>query len=1086
MKTRLFLFINLFIVLTLVIPLGLLPTSAWQAPLAEDVAPQAALLPPEPPQAGETTYTISGTVTDSGGGPAPGVVIQASPLSGPALLVTPDTIPADGTTTATVTLANAPVGHQVRLISSRGPVDTFAAAVGQVNGSGQYTTTIHSNSGGAAVITAQDLTTGQSFATSAQVTFTGGGSPGGTGDIIITDVSGDCGRIDCPTDGFFMLGLSGLTLPLQVDVDWKGSAPGVVDFVINGKKQTVSANGASVRFDLDINQYLQEGNNVLQIQARSGNKTSVPYSLSLFGYRLPQWIMDGVNGLPAIGDQTLVLEIAFPGQPLSKQNPIDWGFPGGLNHFQWQTNIKMTLPTRGGAFEVEMSRERDHAATGRKPKAFLKLIGHEFDLSYSGRLSGVLDANAPYVVVQELEIGGSISTEFSKDFGVVDSLNALPPFGPVAAGALNAVPPIRDWLNDRAKLYVKITPKLSGKFTLAFQPQFQIANVQMGVDFPLEIGAQADLWVVQGKIYGGLGGKGTFGYSADDLRIASLQAYGFGGYQFRAGWFSIDDRGEWKLVEYPPDSGQMALQFRSTAATPPAWQLIGHNDSPDYAAFAAQPGKAQAFAPAAFGPQPAGVAAATTVTSTLVSNVYTYTEPSLAVNTVTDNALMLWVHDDPAKPVGQAQEINYSRWNGSAWSTPAGVTNDNLLDGAPQVVWPAGGSGIAVWERLNDTLPITATWNITNAKKIEIVTSTFNPTTNSWSPVTLLTNNAALDVKPQLAQNGSGGVLAVWRQNDDGQLGGDADHPDKVMAAFYNGGWGAPMTAVGNIPGLVDLGVGYGSGEATLAYTRYLTPTGSVTPTLQLFTSRWNGTAWAPPVQRTDDSLGHHNPQAAYDSANQPLLVWQAGAELRLQNLTTSATANLSLPAAMGAIDQFRLVQDGGGNLAAIFTAQGGQRDLYLSVYDQSHNLWGAPRLFTNNRAAESYPAPGLDSTGRLLMGYAVTAVSSITRTTTISGTSQVVTFTMPVDGQTDLMTLAHTFDRNLTLTNAGLAVSDDHPTPGGSVIISATLQNSGDWALDGAAVSFYAGDPNNGGSLIGTTSLSGALAAGYTATLCL
>ncbi|MFQ5437123.1 MAG: hypothetical protein ACE5FD_19870, partial [Anaerolineae bacterium] len=97
MKTRLFLFINLFIVLTLVIPLGLLPTSAWQAPLAEDVAPQAALLPPEPPQAGETTYTISGTVTDSGGGPAPGVVIQASPLSGPALLVTPDTIPADGT-----------------------------------------------------------------------------------------------------------------------------------------------------------------------------------------------------------------------------------------------------------------------------------------------------------------------------------------------------------------------------------------------------------------------------------------------------------------------------------------------------------------------------------------------------------------------------------------------------------------------------------------------------------------------------------------------------------------------------------------------------------------------------------------------------------------------------------------------------------------------------------------------------------------------------------------------------------------------------------------------------------------------------
>ncbi|RMH46372.1 MAG: hypothetical protein D6694_03645, partial [Gammaproteobacteria bacterium] len=129
-----------------------------------------------------------------------------------------------------------------------------------------------------------------------------------------------------------------------------------------------------------------------------------------------------------------------------------------------------------------------------------------------------------------------------------------------------------------------------------------------------------------------------------------------------------------------------------------------------------------------------------------------------------------------------------------------------------------------------------------------------------------------------------------------------------------------------------------------------------------------------------------------------------------------------------------------------------------------------------------NYPAPGLDSTGRLLMGYAVTAVSSITQTTTISGTGQVVTFTVPTEGQTDLMTLSHTFDRNLTL--AGLSVSDDHPAPGGSVVISAALQNNGDWALDGAAVSFYDGDPNTGGTLIGTTGVSGTLAAGYTATL--
>lgn len=69
MKAKLLIFVNLFIVLTLAIPLGLLPTSAWQPLLREDNAV---------PQVVQTTYDISGTVTDSGGSPVSGVVIQAT------------------------------------------------------------------------------------------------------------------------------------------------------------------------------------------------------------------------------------------------------------------------------------------------------------------------------------------------------------------------------------------------------------------------------------------------------------------------------------------------------------------------------------------------------------------------------------------------------------------------------------------------------------------------------------------------------------------------------------------------------------------------------------------------------------------------------------------------------------------------------------------------------------------------------------------------------------------------------------------------------------------------------------------------
>ncbi|MCZ7573428.1 MAG: hypothetical protein M5U01_33170 [Ardenticatenaceae bacterium] len=315
-------------------------------------------------------------------------------------------------------------------------------------------------------------------------------------------------------------------------------------------------------------------------------------------------------------------------------------------------------------------------------------------------------------------------------------------------------------------------------------------------------------------------------------------------------------------------------------------------------------------------------------------------------------------------------------------------------------------------------------------------------------------------------------------------MSGDAANPDRIVAAFYDGGWGAPAVAVNGIPGLVALAAGYGIGSATIAYTRYLTPTGSLTPTLQLFTSTWNGSAWSAPAQLTDDSLGHHDPQVLYDAANRPLLVWLAGEELRLRNLVTGASAALTLPAEIGSLDEFRVVQDAAGNLAAVFTAQAAQRDLFVAFYDQAHALWGHPTRLTDDRASEGYPAPALDTAGRLLLGYAATAITPVTHTTTISATGEVVTYTLPTEGQTDLLTLSHEFVRNLTLTGADLALSDQRPAPGQSVVISATVRNSGDLALPGVAVSFYDGDPAAGGALIATPSLAAPLAAGVTATL--
>jgi len=1016
-------------------------------------------------------------VVTYGGGPTPT----------PNLVAAPTSVPADGVSTSTVTLSNAPVGHQVRLISSRGSVDAFSPISGITDASGRFVATVRSSTPGTAIITARDLTTGQAFATSAQVTFTGMGGPPppNIGAVEITDV-----RSEHRLDARYLQGIP-VSNRIDVTVDWKGSSPGRVDFMLNGVaySEPASASGASHTFNMGKD--LRAGRNTLRVVAYNGaGQASDPQNFAPWSTLMSVWMVGlsqaGLASLPVLASGDLSgranYEMGFHLPPYKFDIAAPgFGVPDGETELGFDFTGKLSIPLFClGPYEASLSAGFE--------KGF-KFLGTKLEAT----ITGSLRSDPIGLCVWELPRG---SVEFEVE--ATRNIYRKPVLVMVA------------YFNAAVGLFVEQTivilhieelvSKVLGEFYIdgkahigldadvAFAdspPYFQFSNLGVAGGIGIEGGYRYELPVVEIKVWAGADGSVKFIRMGpinwpitENWTFDSITLKGEVGARFRAGWFEREAKGEieWK---YPPTALAIDAVLHDVATSD--WHLIRHIADKEYAIFRARPGMHQAFAPTTAGLQPPDIAAQTTVTSLLVSNVYTYPEPSLAVNPSNDNALLLWVHDVVTKPVGQSHEIAFSRWNGSSWSVPASVTNDNLLDGAPRVAWAGNGNGVAVWQRLNDTLPITATWDVTTAKKIEIATSVYSPTTGAWSPVSLLTSNTALDMKPQLARNNAGILLAVWRQNDAGLLGGTVTQADRIIYTFYNGNWSAPAIAVDAIPGLVDLAPGYGNSAATIAYTRYVTPTGYPTPTLQLFTSIWNSSAWTPPVQRTDDSLGHRNPQVIYNGANQPLLVWLAGNELRLQNLATSATVTLTLDSGT-AIDEFRIVQDSSGNIAAVFTAQGSQRDVYLAFYDQSRNTWSKPKQLTNDRASEAYPTAALDSTGRLLMSYAATAIASVTNTTTISGTGEVVTFTIPTEGQTDLLTLSHVFTRNLTLDS--LAISTDHPTPGSNVIITATLLNSGDLAVSNAGVAFYDGDPSAGGVLIRNVTLPTTLAGGFTATL--
>jgi PKD repeat protein len=1005
----------------------------------------------------------------------------------PVLTASPSSIPADGATQTTLTLSDAPPNHRVRFLSDRPGLDTIVPSIGMTDDSGALAVTVRSSTSGPANFRVQDLTTQENLPASTRVTFTGGAIT-----YPSTDASVDIAAVrpEHPLDARYLEGMRVLN-DIDAIVDWKGASPGNVNFIVNGDSHLQPADFSGASYTLNMGSDLRPGKNTLRIIAYSAEGgASLPRDYELYSVPMPVWMAGlqhaGWISLPALasGDWGSggYYEVDLDLFDLFDINAPEFGIPGT------DTSVEFGVD---GAFKLPMdcTTSLEGSLSGGLAGEF-GLLGTQIGVEGFGGLEAGRTATCGFQSPEGIAGWGVDVTQNIVRKPVLVMVTYFNPAVGTTVDSIVVVLHLQDTVAKLGEFYIDGKVHLDSEAKFAFEdtlPYIQFRDLELGGGLGIEGGFRADIEVVEVKVWAGADGSIKFVRMGpltlppiDNWEFDNITLKGEVGAKFRALWFEQKAVGQIKWV-YPPESAMMHMALQDLEAE--QWTLIGHSTSPRYTVFNAQPEQRQAFAPLDIGLRAADLAAQTTVTSVLVSNVYTYTEPSLAVNPNTDEALLLWVHDDVAKPVGQAHEINFSTWDGSTWHAPDGITDDNLLDAAPQVAWAGDGNAVAVWERLTETLPLTATWDVTTAKKVEIATAVYSPTIGEWSSVASLTSNDALDLKPQLARNGDGNLLAAWRQNPSGLLGGDADHPDRILTAFYDGDWTISETAVADIPGLVDLAVGYGDNAALLAYTRYLIPTGHPTPTLQLFTTMWDGTSWSTPTQRTDDALGHRNPQVVYSAANQPLLVWQAGDELRLRNMATDESATLRLDI-QAAIDTFRIVQDVAGNLAAVFTAQGSQRDLYLAFYDQAHNLWGRPRALTQDTAAEVYPSAGLDSTGRLLMSYASTAMHSITRTTTLSGTDEIITYTVPTEDQTDLMTLAHVFNRNLTLHDGDLAVSDAYPAPGDTVVLSATVGNSGDLALDDVSVTFYRGNPTTGGTLIAAPTLSRPLAAGFTETL--
>ena len=1017
----------------------------------------------------------------------------------PALIAWPASAPDGGTPNVTVRLQNGPPNTPVSLLSSRMEVDVFTARRGMTDAQGRFETTMRSRAAGVSLLRVLNETTNQTLDTSATVTFTGDTTPPEGKGPVITEVKPRYSLNDA-----YIQGVPAPNL-IKVQVDWGQEGPKLVRMVLNGHSVSQLTDGSGASFTINMGQGLPLGENRLSFVAVDAKDQVSPEMV----YRpkvvqAPGWLLaflrseltlgEALPGDVKLATSGYTAAIQWPLQPLG----ADAFFPAGPAP-RFEANAE-------GRIKVPISC-KDAVAASLKGKLTFQVSERS---KIEGSSTASLEAPRSYclITLPTGSIAGSV--EGSYRFYEKPFLTAIFDWNPYAATALYMLlklTGLRAYLTKAGVIFIDGKTHGDMKATL-FSPENGLtiwpSDLNFGGGLGVEGGFEARMKAAEMKVT--MSGDGSIAWQKDGplewpplagSRFDKVTLAGAFNYLFRYGDRMFKPRTygfEWVYPPQPPPTGSL---LAASDADYESLTLIPHMAAPGYAAFDERTSR-PAFA--SMGEDALALAerpATPTQSAILVSNVYTYSEPSLALHPLTDKAVLLWVHDDLAKEVGQSHEIAYSLWDGSAWSTPAPVTNDTLSDGAPAVAWANDGKAVALWQRLTEMQTITTTWSITLARSLKIASATYAPGAG-WSTPELVAGTTGLQQAPVLARAPDGRLLAAWRANAAGEPEGNAAHPDSLMAAFYDRGWSPAAAVRAGLEEVSELAAGYGQGGAAmLAYTRLITPTGAVTPTMQLFTLAWDGSGWSEPVRQSDLAVdANTQPQIIYNAANQPLLIWlaeasagaPAGGTIRMKNLATGAVRDVDLADAGGGsgrgrrfVDEFRALGLPGGDVAVVLRGQAGKSDLYVARFDAAADLWGQPMPLTQDRAQERYPTAAVDGQGRLLMAYTRNeVVASQAVTTTRTGT---YTYTMWSDLPSDLMTLSHRFTGNLTLGEGDLQTSALPATPGaqpaGTFTVTATVHNTGDLPLAGGAVAFYDGNPAQGGVLFSGRVLSGTLAAG-------
>lgn len=373
--------------------------------------------------------------------------------------------------------------------------------------------------------------------------------------------------------------------------------------------------------------------------------------------------------------------------------------------------------------------------------------------------------------------------------------------------------------------------------------------------------------------------------------------------------------------------------------------------------------------------------------------------------------------------LASSSELYYAVWDGQTWSTPAAITNDNVLDTKPVLAGdPGTGRLLLAWVRAN-AAPQGA------EKPLGLYFATFDGT--QWSaPALVDPQSTALDRQISIAFDAHGQAQAAWLRDLDGDVTTVEDR-QIALSTFDGSAWGTPAVVPNLPPGAYTPSLALDTdGNPIVAFVvpSALPDTGSLGTgdgnNSQLYAAYRAGDGWR--IIQVGESTDAERPVIRVTPDNQAVIMYRqfgTATDVHLTGDLAAAVADLTHPAP--AFTTGFLTADGAANWQVAFALD---RQTATSFVLDVKQVAGSTPLAL---------ARGTHAGGKMATQELATGAASVV--------SMVIPFAV-----------------DLGLTPSDITFSESHPLGGFTVNIAATIHNLGLKTLSdktSVTVDFYDGE---------------------------